>query len=286
MSELNLPYGCPEAAGEAGAHRDRTNEDRCRLGGKLWLYTNFDCNLRCSYCVTESSPEAPRRPLGIDRACRLVDEGVALGFSNIFLTGGEPFVLPDISEMLEYALSKARVTVLTNAALLHGARLERLAAIKCPELTVQVSLDGAVPEHNDAFRGAGTWSTTVTAVEAMLACGLRVTISTTETPDNADHLDELRRFVRSLGLAPGDHFVRPLARRGFSQQGIAVGKHNLVPELTVSAGGVYWHPLLTPSSVDTLVSTELFPLSTAVDAIEAELRSTQEKAGSVREEFT
>ena len=47
--------------------------------------------------------------------------------------------------------------------------------------------------------------------------GFQVCISTTETPVNADYLDELRAFVRDLGIAEQDHFVRPLARRGFSQ---------------------------------------------------------------------
>ncbi len=31
---------------------------------KLWMYTNYDCNLRCSYCVAKSGPNAPRRALG------------------------------------------------------------------------------------------------------------------------------------------------------------------------------------------------------------------------------
>ena len=31
------------------------------LPWKLWIYTNYDCNLRCSYCVARSSPNAPRR---------------------------------------------------------------------------------------------------------------------------------------------------------------------------------------------------------------------------------
>ncbi len=60
---------------------------------KLWLYTNFDCNLRCSYCVAESTPETPRRALGFSKVKRLVDEAVALGFTDVFLTGGEPFLL-------------------------------------------------------------------------------------------------------------------------------------------------------------------------------------------------
>ena len=32
---------------------------------KLWIYTNYDCNLRCSYCVAKSSPNAPRRAIGL-----------------------------------------------------------------------------------------------------------------------------------------------------------------------------------------------------------------------------
>ncbi len=41
---------------------------------KLWLYTNYDCNLKCSYCVAKSGPNVPRRALGIANIRRLVDE--------------------------------------------------------------------------------------------------------------------------------------------------------------------------------------------------------------------
>jgi MoaA/NifB/PqqE/SkfB family radical SAM enzyme len=57
---------------------DSTHE-RFALSPKLWLYTNFDCNLRCSYCVAESTPTARRRALGLANAQRLVDEAVVLG---------------------------------------------------------------------------------------------------------------------------------------------------------------------------------------------------------------
>jgi len=30
------------------------------IGSRLWLYTNFDCNLHCDYCCVRSSPEALR----------------------------------------------------------------------------------------------------------------------------------------------------------------------------------------------------------------------------------
>ena len=70
---------------------------------KLWVYTNFDCNLRCAYCVAESSPTAPRRALGLPVVRRIVDEAAALGFGDIYFTGGEPFLLDDIYDMLAYA---------------------------------------------------------------------------------------------------------------------------------------------------------------------------------------
>src|SRR5512147_161223 len=85
------------------------------LEWKLWIYTNYDCNLRCSYCVAKSSPNAPRRALGLANVYRLVDEAVALGFSDIFFTGGEPFILNDIYNMLAYASARVKTTVLTNA---------------------------------------------------------------------------------------------------------------------------------------------------------------------------
>ena len=97
---------------------------------KLWVYTNFDCNLRCAYCVSESSPTAPRRALGLPVVRRIVDEAVALGFGDIYFTGGEPFLLDDIYDMLAYAAPRLRTTVLTNGMLLKGARLERLRAVK------------------------------------------------------------------------------------------------------------------------------------------------------------
>src|SRR5215813_12010379 len=91
--------------------------DPTQLPWKLWIYTNYDCNLRCSYCVAKSGPNAPRRAMGLANVKRLVDEAVSLGFVHVFFTGGEPFLLNDIYEMLAYASARVRTSVLTNAML-------------------------------------------------------------------------------------------------------------------------------------------------------------------------
>lgn len=58
---------------------------------KLWIYTNYDCNLKCAYCSVESSPAAPRRALSLSTVRQLIDEAAALNFTEVFFTGGEPF---------------------------------------------------------------------------------------------------------------------------------------------------------------------------------------------------
>ena len=121
-----------------------TTESMPALTWKLWIYTNYDCNLSCSYCVAESTPRAPRNAIGLDNAHGIVDEAVDLGFSELFFTGGEPFILDEICDMLAYASAHLKTTVLTNAMLFNGRRMARLLDIANPNLQVQVSLDGVV----------------------------------------------------------------------------------------------------------------------------------------------
>lgn len=238
---------------------------------KLWIYTNYDCNLKCSYCVAKSGPNVPRRALGQDVVEQLVDEAVALGFDHIFFTGGEPFILDEIYEMLAYSSNRLRTTVLTNAMLLRGRRMERLCAIANDNLIVQVSLDGGRPEDHNAYRGEGAWETAVEGIRRLQEKKFRVRIGTTETPVNSPHLEELCEFHRSLGIPDEDHFVRPLAKRGYSREGLELDMGNLVPEVTVNWNGVYWHPLSTDA--DMQVSNTLFPLAQSVQRIQEQLSS-------------
>jgi len=237
---------------------------------KLWLYTNYDCNLRCSYCVAKSGPNVPRRALGLVNVKRLVDEAVDLGFSDVFFTGGEPFILNDIYDMLAYSSARIKTTVLTNAMLLRNKRLDKLCEIANDNLIVQVSLDGGRPEDHDAYRGKGSWAKTVESIKLLQERGFRIRLSTTETPANSAHLDRVCEFHRhSLGIPDEDHFIRPLAKRGYSKEGLELDMTNLLPEVTVNLDGLFWHPLSTDA--DMQVSKKIFPLAGAVERIRQQL---------------
>src|SRR5215472_1376610 len=242
------------------------HSDGGNLLHRLWIYTNYDCNLSCSYCVAESFVGAERNGLPLQEVCRLIDEAVVLGMTDLFLTGGEPFILHDIFSMLHYGLERMHVTVLSNGILLKGQRLQQLEALPHKErLTVQISLDGSSASTHDVYRGVGSWQKAIDAIVRLKAAGFHVRLGTTETPENKQDLSEMCRLHRALGIPDEDHIIRPLVRRGFSAKGMAISLPALEPEVTVNRDGVYWHPVAT--APDLLISPRIFPLHEAVAQI-------------------
>ena len=210
---------------------------------RLWLYTNFHCNLACSYCSVASSPQARKRSVGLDRFRALVDEAVAEGFTEIYVTGGEPFLEPDIVEMVLYATDRLDVVLLTNGMLYQGWRLEQLRRLAGRErLVLQTSIDAASAPGHDVNRGAGSWQKAMDGLALAKGLLLPVRVGMTSTPDNAHEIEPLRALLAGLGITGKDFAVRPLVARGFSTDGAVIDDGNTVPELTVTADGVHWHP--------------------------------------------
>src|SRR6516225_12300632 len=74
----------------------------------LWFNTGTLCNLTCQHCYIESSPKNDRLIyLTAAEVREYLDEIAAGGFSTslIGFTGGEPFMNPELTLMLEDALS-------------------------------------------------------------------------------------------------------------------------------------------------------------------------------------
>ena len=65
-----------------------------------------------------------------------------------------------------------------------------------------------------------------------------------------------------------------------------MGVECLLPEVTVSTGGVFWHPLASPSSTDMQVSRQIFPLAVAVESIHRQLDQILDSGAAGPEEFT
>lgn len=247
-----------------------------RAGGRLWLYTNYHCNLACAYCLTGSSPTAPRRVLDPAALLRLADEAVALGFTGLGISGGEPLLNPWLPEVAVALSERLPLILLTNGTLFTPRRLREVAAFAGRPIEVQISLDSADPIENDAMRGPENFARVVEAVPRLIALGVRVRIATTLDRDAPNDLPRLCALHRALGVADADHVVRPVITRGRAETGglgVAAGRVELWPELTVTADGAFWSPFGATSRDGTRLDTELLltrqtsPLRVPADAL-------------------
>jgi len=239
------------------------------MRGRLWFYTNYHCNLSCKYCLTESRPDAPRRTLEGKTILAAADEAATLGFTDFGVTGGEPFMRPDMPQLL-FELARRRPTVvLTNGTLFTDRLLDAMRPLAGAAVAVQMSLDSADAGQNDRLRGRDTFANVVAAISKLQSAGIAVRIGSTIDESDPTPLEPLRAFVTSLGIEARDHVIRPIARLGraaASGLGISVSSADIVPELTLTAEGAFLSPA-APSvtgdalDIELLLTRTIYPVA-------------------------
>ncbi len=231
------------------------------LPGRVWFYSNYHCNLACRYCLTESAPDVPRRELDPARILDLARQAADLGFTDFGVTGGEPFLLPELPDLL-VALAELRPTVvLSNGTVFGPARLERLRALVGLPITIQISLDAPTAQLNDELRGPENFTRVIVAIPKLIELGLHVRVASTMEADRLDTEQHaaLCALHRSLGVSDDDHLVRPVIRRGRAEGtdiGVRFAHHQIPAELTITTDGAFWSPF-GPTVRNGTVATDL-----------------------------
>src|SRR5439155_8041390 len=199
---------------------------------------------------------------------QLVDEATAAGVTELYLTGGEPFLLPDLDHVVTTCAARLPTTLLTNGMLFRGSRLAMLRRMPRAGLTLQISLDSATPQRHDQHRGPGTWQRALDGIRTALAEGFHIRVAATVPADQAGGGEHaaFHTLLDDLGIARADQIVRPIARRGVADTGVVLTTDTLIPEVTVTAGGVYWHPVGADHD-DQLVTRDLSPLPAAITEV-------------------
>lgn len=127
------------------------------------------CNLRCKYCYGESgySEDMPKT--------KIFEILTAFKEKNIFeieIEGGEPFLHPDIFEVIEKCLQlELDFTILSNGTQINGKVITQIKKLeqKYYSFPIQISLDSHIPEINDLTRGEG--SVILKTIERLIDAG-------------------------------------------------------------------------------------------------------------------
>ncbi len=157
------------------------------VNGRLWFYSNYHCNLQCSYCLTESGPLVRRRELARDTILARAAEARDLGFTGFGVTGDEPFVRDDMAALAAELGRRLPTVVLSNATLFNERRLRELEPLADLPVQIQISLDRADPAENDEMRGPENFRKVIEAIQKLVERGIGVRVATTlEDPDAVD----------------------------------------------------------------------------------------------------
>jgi mycofactocin radical SAM maturase len=157
------------------------------------------CNLACRHCLSADLRAEQRGELSFEECRRIVDDLAAADVFQINFGGGEPFLRDDFLDLLAYTQGKGITTcVSTNGTLLDDDLVERLAVMD--GLYLQVSLDGATPETNDAIRGAGTFARILDGVDCLRRHTVRdFSLNMVVTRVNVHEVSEFADLAARLG---------------------------------------------------------------------------------------
>lgn len=183
-----------------------SNFKRLNHPHKVNFACTYRCNLRCRTCnIWKKKPPEELRPSEIERI-----------FSNlktewVNLTGGEPFIMNDLPEIVNAIKEKSNpyiMNVTTNGFLTDKITgdIKEILRLGIPRVLCGVSIDGPEETH-DRIRGVrGSWKRAVATYKELkpLSCdNFKTFISYTVSSMNADMfykaMGEIKKSVSDIG---------------------------------------------------------------------------------------
>src|ERR1700757_2975811 len=175
-----------------------------------WELT-YACNLACVHCLSSSGRRDPRE-LSTRQCMDIIDELERMRVFYVNIGGGEPTVRPDFWELVDYATAHhVGVKFSTNGVRITPEIATRLAA--SDYVDVQISLDGATADVNDAVRGRGSYDMALRALDNLASAGFTdAKISVVVTRHNVDQLDDFAALAARYGATLRITRLRPSGR--------------------------------------------------------------------------
>jgi radical SAM protein with 4Fe4S-binding SPASM domain len=165
------------------------------------------CNLSCPHCANRAGAIG-HGGLSTTEVAHLLEEFSRMKVFLVTITGGEPFVRPDLPELLQYADELGlRVIVLTNGLLINPGVLARLPQ----SVALQVSLDGLGTEY-EAIRGSGTFNQVLRVLDWLADDRRSVGATMVLTRSNSSEAPKLMQFCLSRGIRLKIDPLLPLGR--------------------------------------------------------------------------
>lgn len=157
------------------------------------------CNLKCQHCCNKSTLD-DFAGMPLERVKLLIDDLSDINANSIYLSGGEPTRYPGFKEIVDYIHAKGiDIALATNGTQIDHA-MSALRTFSSTREGIFISLDGLGKTH-DSLRGVeGAFDKTVDSIRRLLEEHIPVRISSVVWKGNVDQLEDIVKFVGSLGV--------------------------------------------------------------------------------------
>lgn len=171
----------------------------CEMTSLSFMITNR-CNLNCSFCSRNAKKENElfMQPEFIKEQIASALEWAPL--KTINLSGGEPFMHPQIEEIVAIIKNFGLdIRINTNGLLLNSKVLDLIDKYGIKMFTI--SLDSSDPKIHDEIRGMkGAFDKTVKNISKLVERGCKVFVKATVTKENVNSILDLMKFVENIGV--------------------------------------------------------------------------------------
>ena len=222
--------GMRPGGGEAAqAYEARTGIKAPRI--IAWEITR-SCNLSCAHCRAAAEFGSYPGELSLDEIKAVIDDIASITNPIIIVTGGEPFMRPDIWEIIDYAREKGCMPVVgTNGTIITEDIAKKMAEHGITRMSV--SLDFPDAERHDNFRGLdGSFDEAIRGIKLAQEQGVGVQINTTVTKQNADTLEAMHDLALSLDAEAFHPFLLVPTGRGENLRDIELSPEEYEEVLT------------------------------------------------------
>jgi radical SAM protein with 4Fe4S-binding SPASM domain len=178
-----------------------------KMGGKRYPFVGsmeltFRCNLRCQHCYLAHGHQGipGQEELSTVEIQRILDEVVEEGCLWFLLTGGEPLLRKDFSDIYLYAKRKGLLlTLFTNGTLLTPHIADLLA--EWQPFCVEITLYGRTQKTYELVTGIpGSHAKCLRGIDLLLERKVPLKLKTMAMTLNVHELWDMRDYAESLGL--------------------------------------------------------------------------------------
>lgn len=174
-----------------------------------------NCNQKCFYCFNDSGHADQKNELSLVEWKKVISEIHTLGHKSVHITGGEPFLHPNIIEILTHAIGLGLETTILSNGYKIAMLAEKHQTLFSKLKLAQISLDAMDPNVHNARRGfSGAFKDAIDAINSLQKVNVPIEISTTVSDQSLSQLIDIGRYCESIHASL---IIRELIQEGRCQ---------------------------------------------------------------------